>query len=141
MNEAADAKLALLKLHGELLQENPSSAASLAWTAVPTGLNRSLSSTNGIESSFSVVERICEQVQRWQGSDHRLRSVASPCCSSNPDGIGFTAIATCRCWSTPNVFRQPAPGGAKWRNLCPSKNATSARREICTARRESESLD
>jgi transposase-like protein len=87
MNEAADAKLALLKLHDELLQENPSAAASLAEgldetlttleLRVPTRLNRSLSSTNGIESSFSVVERICDQVKRWQGSDHRLRWVAS----------------------------------------------------------------
>lgn len=87
MNEAADAKLALMKLHDELLQENPSAAASLAEgldetlttleLRVPPRLNRSLSSTNGIESSFSVVERICDQVKRWQGSDHRLRWVAS----------------------------------------------------------------
>ncbi len=33
--------------------------------------------TNGIESSFSVVETICRRVKRWQGSDHRLRWVAS----------------------------------------------------------------
>jgi putative transposase len=87
MNEAADAKIALLKLHDQLLQENPSAAGSLAEgleetlttleLRVPTRLNRSLSSTNGIESSFSVVERICTQVKRWQGSDHRLRWVAS----------------------------------------------------------------
>lgn len=87
MNEAADAKLALLKLHDELLQDNPSAAASLAEgleetlttleLRVPTRLNSSLSCTNGIESSFSVVERICDQVKRWQGSDHRLRWVAS----------------------------------------------------------------
>jgi len=87
MNEAADAKLALLRLHDELLQANPSAAASLAegleetlttlQLRLPRRLNRSLSSTNGIESSFSVVERICDQVTRWQGSDHRLRWVAS----------------------------------------------------------------
>lgn len=87
MDEAADAKIALLKLHDELLKENPSAAGSLAEgleetlttleLRVPTRLNRSLSSTNGIESSFSVVERICTQVKRWQGSDHRLRCVAS----------------------------------------------------------------
>lgn len=87
MNEAADAKLALLKLHDELMQDNPSAAGSLAEgldetlttleLRVPTRLNRSLASTNGIESSFSVVERICDQVKRWQGSDHRLRWVAS----------------------------------------------------------------
>jgi putative transposase len=87
MEEAVDAKNALLKLHDELLQENPSAAGSLAEgleetlttleLRVPTRLNRTLSCTNGIESSFSVVERICQQVKRWQGSDHRLRWVAS----------------------------------------------------------------
>jgi putative transposase len=40
-------------------------------------LRRSLSSTNGIESSFSVVDKICQQGKRWRGSDHRLRWVAS----------------------------------------------------------------
>ncbi len=41
-------------------------------------LRRSLTSTNGIESCFSVVETICKQVKRWQGSDHRrLRWVGS----------------------------------------------------------------
>ena len=87
MEEAVDAKNELMKLHDELLQTNPSAAGSLAEgmdetlttleLRLPTQLNRSLSSTNGIESSFSVVERICEQVKRWQGSDHRLRWVAS----------------------------------------------------------------
>jgi len=33
MNEAADAKLALLKLHDELLQENPSASVSFGRTA------------------------------------------------------------------------------------------------------------
>lgn len=87
MSEAADAKLALLKLHDELLQQNPSAAGSLAEgldetltvveLRIPPRLSRSLSCTNGIESSFSVVDRICDQVKRWQGSDHRLRWVAS----------------------------------------------------------------
>jgi len=40
-------------------------------------LRRSLSSTNGIESSFSAVETVCRRVKRWQGSDCRLRWVAS----------------------------------------------------------------
>jgi hypothetical protein len=40
-------------------------------------LRRSLTSANEIESSFSVVGKICKQVKRWQGSDHRLRWVAS----------------------------------------------------------------
>ncbi len=52
MPEAADAKSALFRLHA-------------------------LCSTNAIESSFSVVDKICSQVKRWQGSDHRLRWVGS----------------------------------------------------------------
>ena len=66
---------------------NPSAAASLMEgleetltlhdLQVHARLRRSLSSTNGIESSFSVVETICRRVKRWQGSDHRLRWVAS----------------------------------------------------------------
>lgn len=85
--EAADARQALFRWHDELVGANPSAAASLAegldhtLTAVelrlPPKLRQSLSSTNGIESSFSVVERICHPVKRWQGSDHRLRWVAS----------------------------------------------------------------
>lgn len=87
MSEAADAKQALWKLHEELLDANPSAAASLMEgldetltvleLRVGKKLRRSLSSTNGIESSFSIVERICRQVKRWQGSDHRLRWVGS----------------------------------------------------------------
>jgi putative transposase len=40
-------------------------------------LRGSLSSTNGIESGFSVVDKICRQVNRWLGGDHRLRWSAS----------------------------------------------------------------
>lgn len=71
----------------ELTELNPSAAASLAEgledtltvheLGVHVRLRRSLASTNGIESSFSVVDKICKQVKRWQGSDHRLRWVAS----------------------------------------------------------------
>lgn len=83
----ADAKQALYRLHDQLLEDNPSAAASLAegleetLTVIELGvapkLRRSLASTNGIESSFSLVDRICRRVKRWQGSDHRLRWVAS----------------------------------------------------------------
>ena len=85
--DASDAKQALYRLHDELLAVNPSAAASLAEGLddtltvheldVHARLRRSLTSTNGIESSFSVVEKICRQVKRWHGSDHRLRWVAS----------------------------------------------------------------
>ena len=85
--DAADAKQALYRLHDELNELNPSAAASLMEgleetltlheLQVHARLRRSLSSTNGIESSFSVVETICRRVKRWQGNDHRLRWVAS----------------------------------------------------------------
>lgn len=85
--EAADARQALFRLHDELLEANPSAAASLAEgldhtlavveLRLPPKLRQSLSSTNGIESSFSAVDRICRQVKRWQGGDHRLRWVGS----------------------------------------------------------------
>jgi transposase-like protein len=87
MTEAADARQALYGLHDQLLQDNPSAAASLAEgldetltvleLRVAPKLRSSVSSTNGIESAFSVTDRICRQVKRWQGSDHRLRWVAS----------------------------------------------------------------
>lgn len=83
----ANARQLLFKVHDELVQANPSAAASLAEGLEDTllvieldldrKLRASLSSTNSIESSFSVVERICRQVKRWQGSDHRLRWVGS----------------------------------------------------------------
>lgn len=85
--EAADARRALEQLHDELLELNPSAAASLAEgldetltlleLRVTPKLQQALASTNGIESSFSMVERICSQVKRWQGGDHRLRWVGS----------------------------------------------------------------
>jgi len=85
--EAADARNLLFKLHDELLQKNPSAAASLmegleesltvTELRLPPKLRQSFSSTNSIESGFSIVDRICQQVKRWQGSDHRLRWVGS----------------------------------------------------------------
>jgi transposase-like protein len=85
--EAADARNLLYKLHDELLQSNPSAAASLtegleecltvAELRLPPKIRNTFSSTNCIESGFSIVEHICQQVKRWQGSDHRLRWVGS----------------------------------------------------------------
>jgi transposase-like protein len=85
--EAVDAKNALYKLHDELEAINPSAAASLAEGMEETltvnelrltpRLRQTLASTNAIESSFSVVAKICGQVKRWQGSDHRLRWISS----------------------------------------------------------------
>jgi putative transposase len=86
-DDISDARQALYQLHDELTRLNPSAAASLMEglddtlmvheLGVHARLRRSLSSTNGIESSFSVVDKVCKQVKRWQGSDHRLRWVAS----------------------------------------------------------------
>jgi transposase-like protein len=85
--EAADARRLLYQLHDELLQSNPSAAGSLAEgldecltvaeLRLTHKLRQALSSTNCIESGFSVVDSICQQVKRWQGSDHRLRWVGS----------------------------------------------------------------
>jgi putative transposase len=87
MEETADARQALYKLHDELMQLNPSAAGSLAEGLEETltvldlrltpRLRRSLATTNAIESGFSIVEEICRQVKHWQGSDHRLRWVGS----------------------------------------------------------------
>jgi len=85
--EAADARNLLYKLHDELLQANPSAAASLmegmeecltvSELRLPVKVRETFSSTNCIESGFSIVDHICHQVKRWQGSDHRLRWVGS----------------------------------------------------------------
>lgn len=85
--EAADSRNLLYKLHDELVQSNPSAAASLmegleecltvSELRLPPKLRETFSSTNCIESGFSIVEHICQQVKRWQGTDHRLRWVGS----------------------------------------------------------------
>ena len=85
--ESADARQALFQLHDELLEINPSAAGSLAEgmedtltvldLRLPPKLRQMLASTNAIESGFSIVEKICRQVKRWQGRDHRLRWVGS----------------------------------------------------------------
>lgn len=87
MTEVPTAKNALYKLHDELIKVNPSAAGSLAEgldetltiidLRLPSILRQALGTTNGIESGFSIVEKICTQVKRWQGRDHRLRWVAS----------------------------------------------------------------
>lgn len=85
--EAADARNLLYQLHDELMQSNPSAAASLmegleecltvSELRLTAKLRETFSCTNCIESGFSIVEHICQQVKRWQGSDHRLRWVGS----------------------------------------------------------------
>lgn len=81
------AKLALTGLHRELMDLNPSAARSLEEgleetltvhrLRIPVQLRKTLACTNIIESAFSIVERICSNVKRWQGGDQRERWVGS----------------------------------------------------------------
>ncbi len=69
LEDYAAAKLALNKLHRELMDLNPSAARSLGEGMeetltvhrlhVPMQLRKTLASTNVIESAFSIVERVC----------------------------------------------------------------------------------
>lgn len=87
MADIGDARRTLFQLHDDLMQINPSAAGSLFEGMEDTltvidlritpKLRQTLACTNAIESGFSIVERICTQVKRWQGKDHRLRWVAS----------------------------------------------------------------
>ena len=87
MVEYADAKRALERLHRELMDINPSAARSLEEgmeetltvhrLRVPEQLRRTLSSTNVIESAFSIVETVCRNVKRWRNGDHIERWIAS----------------------------------------------------------------
>ena len=81
------AKQALTGLHRELMHLNPSAARSLAEGLeetltvhrlhIPLQLRMTLASTNVIESAFAIVERVCINVKRWHGGDHRERWVSS----------------------------------------------------------------
>jgi putative transposase len=82
-----DAKRALERLHRELMDLNPSAARSLEEGMeetltvhklhVPDQLRRTLSSTNVIESAFSIVETVCRNVKRWRAGDQIERWVSS----------------------------------------------------------------
>ncbi len=87
MTSTADAKRAWEQVHRELMELNPSTAHSLAEGMEETltvhglplspQLRRTFSTTNPIESAFSVVERICSRVKCWQRGDHIERWVGS----------------------------------------------------------------
>ena len=87
MTQYEDAKKALDRLHRELMDLNPSAARSLAEGMEETltvhrleldgWLRLTLATTNPIESAFSVVDRICKRVKRWQRGDHRERWVGA----------------------------------------------------------------
>jgi putative transposase len=81
------AKQALNALHRELMDLNPSAARSLGEGIdetltvhrlhVPMQLRKTLASTNVIESAFSIVEQVCQNVKRWHAGDQRERWVGS----------------------------------------------------------------
>jgi putative transposase len=87
LEDYSGAKQALQGLHRELMELNPSAARSLGEGLeetltvhrlnIPLQLRKTLASTNVIESAFSVVERVCLNVKRWQGGDQRERWVGS----------------------------------------------------------------
>jgi putative transposase len=87
LEDYASAQQALNALHRELMDLNPSAARSLGEGLqetltvhrlhVPMQLRKTLSSTNVIESAFSIVEQVCKNVKRWHGGDQRERWVGS----------------------------------------------------------------
>jgi transposase-like protein len=87
LEDYAPAKQALNTLHRELMDLNPSAARSLGEGMeetltvhrlhMPMLLRKTLASTNVIESAFSIVERVCRNVKRWNGGDQRERWVGS----------------------------------------------------------------
>ena len=87
LEDYAAAKQALEQLHRELMDLNPSAARSLAEAMeetltvhrlhLPMKLRKTMASTNVIESAFSIVEQVCQNVKRWHGGDQRERWVGS----------------------------------------------------------------
>jgi putative transposase len=87
LDDYAAAKQALDVLHRELMDLNPSAARSLGEGMeetltvhrlhLPMQLRKTMSSTNVIESAFSIVERVCRNVKRWHAGDQRERWVGS----------------------------------------------------------------
>jgi transposase-like protein len=87
LEDHAAAKQVLHMLHRELMDLNPSAARSLGEGMeetltvhrlhVPMQLRKTLSSTNVIESAFSIVEQVCRNVKRWHAGDQRERWVGS----------------------------------------------------------------
>ena len=82
-----DAKRALNQIHRELMDVNPSAARSLEEgldetltvhrLGVPAELRRALRTTNPIESAFSRVRTVCQNVKRWRDGDQRERWIGS----------------------------------------------------------------
>jgi len=83
----ADTKRALTQIHRELMDVNPSAARSLEEgleetltvhrLGVPSELRRALRTTNPIESAFSRVRTVCQNVKRWRDGNQRERWISS----------------------------------------------------------------
>ena len=82
-----EAKRALNQIHRELMDLNPSAARSLEEgmeetltvhrLGVPLELRRVLRTTNPIESAFSRVRTVCQNVKRWRAGDQREHWIGS----------------------------------------------------------------
>jgi hypothetical protein len=59
------------------LEEGMEETLTVHRLRVPEQLRRTLSSTNVIESAFSIVETVCRNVKRWRDGDHIERWIAS----------------------------------------------------------------
>jgi hypothetical protein len=88
LEDYAAAKQALNILHRELMDLNPSAARSLGEGMEETltvhrlhvsrcNSARPSTSTNVIESAFSIVGPVCKKAKRWHGGDQRERWVGS----------------------------------------------------------------
>lgn len=87
LRDYKEAKTALMRIHRELMDVNPSAARSLEEgmeetltlhrLRVPIELWRTLRSTNPIESAFSIVRVVCRNVKRWRPGNQLERWVGS----------------------------------------------------------------
>src|SRR5438874_9273353 len=87
LEDYGTAQQALNALHRELMDLNPSAARSLGEgmeetltvhrLPPPMQLRKAMASSNVIESAFSIVERVCRNVNRWRNGDQRERWVGS----------------------------------------------------------------
>jgi putative transposase len=125
MVDYGDAKRALERLHRELMDINPSAARSLEEgmeetltvhkLRVPDQLRRTLSSTNVIESAFSIVETVCRNVKRWRAGDQIERWVGSGLLVAQRQFrkvIGFRQIPQLLSSLTSAVAKKPVAKGA-----------------------------
>lgn len=125
MKEYADAKRALDRLHRELMDINPSAARSLEEgmeetltvhrLRVPEQLRRTLSSTNVIESAFSIVETVCRNVKRWRDGDHIERWIGSGLLAAERQFrkvIGYREIPVFMASMTNAAAKKPIAKGA-----------------------------